>query len=181
MVDSYDGLRPVKIDEIPEEGIEGEWLFSPERFLAEEHPTPVNESAMVTGRLYKAGASIFFSGRLTGALDLSCARCLTRFPMPVEEELEAVYLPKESLTAEAGEIELSAEDMDVQFFEGEEISLFLPVRDQLSLATPIGPLCDENCKGLCPVCGIDRNVKTCSCDTEKGDPRFEALNKLKLT
>ena len=181
MTDSYDGLRPVKINEIPDEGVEGEWLFSPERFLAEEYPTPVSDAVKVTGKLYKTDASIFFSGRLNGVLSLACARCLTSFPLPVEEELDAVYMPKEDLKAEAGEVELNAEDMDVQFFEGEEISLFLPVRDQLSLATPIGPLCDENCKGLCPVCGKDRNVKICSCDTEKGDPRFAILKKLKPT
>jgi uncharacterized protein len=47
------------------------------------------------------------------------------------------------------------------------------------LAVPFAPLCREDCKGLCPQCGIDRNTGTCSCEPPI-DPRLAALKGLKL-
>ncbi len=40
------------------------------------------------------------------------------------------------------------------------------------------PLCDENCKGICPNCGADLNAGTCRCDKQEIDPRLEVLKKL---
>jgi len=46
------------------------------------------------------------------------------------------------------------------------------------LEVPMAPLCDADCKGLCPRCGANRNRETCGCPREAADPRFEALGKL---
>jgi uncharacterized protein len=53
------------------------------------------------------------------------------------------------------------------------------MREQFYLALPMKPLCREDCKGLCPICGVNRNRETCSCRSEWVDPRMEALRKLK--
>ncbi|MCA9680433.1 MAG: DUF177 domain-containing protein, partial [Myxococcales bacterium] len=76
-------------------------------------------------------------------------------------------------------LELAAEDLDVFAYDGESVDLEPIVREQLVLAVPYAPLCKEDCRGLCPQCGIDRNVETCTCQPP-GDPRFAALGALKL-
>ena len=43
---------------------------------------------------------------------------------------------------------------------------------------PTQPLCREDCKGLCPVCGTDLNENECNCEVEVYDPRFAIFRKL---
>ena len=54
------------------------------------------------------------------------------------------------------------------------------VREYVLLDLPDLPLCKDDCAGICPNCGIDRNVGTCDCDTPVTDPRWSALENLKL-
>jgi uncharacterized protein len=79
---------------------------------------------------------------------------------------------------EADEKELGAEltddDVDLYGYDGEEIDLTPLFRDQVVLAVPYAPLCSEDCKGLCPQCGADRNLETCDCKPPV-DPRWAGL------
>jgi len=75
--------------------------------------------------------------------------------------------------------EIAAGDLDLFPFDGEKIDLEPLFREQFVLAIPYAPLCREDCKGLCPQCGIDRNTGTCSCE-KPIDPRLAALKGLKL-
>ena len=81
--------------------------------------------------------------------------------------------------ADAPEVEVDEEDMDVYSYQGEEVDLEPLLREQVILAVPFAPLCREDCKGLCPVCGIDLNTGTCTCDRTPIDPRWSALRNLK--
>lgn len=76
-------------------------------------------------------------------------------------------------------LELSDEELDLYSYEGESIDLEPLLREQLILAVPFAPLCREECKGLCPQCGIDRNQERCTC-TPPIDPRLAALRDIKL-
>ncbi len=51
-------------------------------------------------------------------------------------------------------------------------------RDAILLDLPLAPLCREDCAGLCPTCGADRNEEACDCPTEVIDPRWVALEAL---
>lgn len=180
MTTVYDGMRPFKVVDIPDEGLEGIWRFSRENFQGEGNQLPVAGDIILEGALYQVSSSIVLAGKVHGDLSLGCARCLGSFPFGVDDEINAVYMPRSSFAVEKAEMELSAEDMDVQFFEGEEISLFEAVRDQVALATPLRPLCNDGCRGLCPICGADRNRTTCACEETPDDPRFAALKNLKF-
>ena len=61
----------------------------------------------------------------------------------------------------------------------ERIDLEPVFREQFVLAVPYAPLCTEDCKGLCPQCGIDRNTASCSCEPPI-DPRLAPLKGLKI-
>ena len=65
------------------------------------------------------------------------------------------------------------------FYTGDAIDLGELMREQFYLALPMKPLCGEDCQGLCPVCGKNRNRETCACESTWVDPRFEALRELK--
>jgi uncharacterized protein len=63
---------------------------------------------------------------------------------------------------------------------GDQIDLAPVVREYVLLDLPDAPLCEPDCAGICPNCGIDRNVASCECDTALVDPRWSALEALRL-
>ena len=63
---------------------------------------------------------------------------------------------------------------------GDQIDLAPIVREYVLLDLPEAPLCKDDCAGICPTCGIDRNVETCECDTASSDPRWSALEGFRL-
>ena len=76
--------------------------------------------------------------------------------------------------------ELSEEDLNLAVFNGEAIELDDLVREEILLALPAQVLCRESCRGLCPVCGVDRNLSTCDCEARQIDSRWEALKDLQF-
>ena len=64
--------------------------------------------------------------------------------------------------------------------EGDQIDLAPAVREYVLIELPDGPLCRDDCAGICPVCGADRNETTCNCDTSLRDERWAALDGLNL-
>jgi uncharacterized protein len=64
--------------------------------------------------------------------------------------------------------------------EGDQIDLAPAVREYVLIELPDGPLCRDDCAGICPVCGVDRNESTCDCDTSVRDERWAALDDLNL-
>ena len=78
------------------------------------------------------------------------------------------------------EIEIEVEEIGMMYFKGEEIDLQQGIQEQVVMAFPLRPLCDENCKGLCPKCGSDLNQADCECEPEPVSNKFAALKNLKL-
>jgi uncharacterized protein len=139
--------------------------------------------------LYADGAHAFAAGKFQGEVTVACSRCIEPVRLPIEEQLRVTFMPRHELPAEdedapdAGEADEGAEvtegDLDLFPYDGEVIDLEPLFREQFVLAVPYAPLCREDCKGLCPQCGIDRNTGTCSCEPPI-DPRLAALKGLKL-
>lgn len=64
-------------------------------------------------------------------------------------------------------------------FDGEQVDLAPVARELLALELPLAPLCRDDCAGLCPACGADRNTVDCGHDTAPTDPRWGALAELR--
>jgi uncharacterized protein len=113
--------------------------------------------------------TVHVRGQLQAQVGLSCGRCLEPFPLSVDQELDLFYLPHEAgqEQEEEDEVELSDRDVVVAYYEGDRLDLGDVIREQLFLAVPLTRLCREDCKGLCPRCGANRNQQDCGCPAEE--------------
>jgi uncharacterized protein len=132
-------------------------------------------SASVTVSHYRAGQNVFLSGRAVSQAVGQCARCLESFQFSVDAPFSYVLAPRIAPKAE-----LEAEDLDLSFYEGDEIDVSPLIREQVLLSLPTRPLCREDCRGLCPTCGANLNSGDCSCRGVARDPRLAVLRNLKV-
>lgn len=124
------------------------------------------------------------AGNVSTVVRLDCGRCLQSFEMPLESQFELTYnhidAPSEPSGFDDEEIELTAEDMGLINYQGEEINLDNEIQEQVILALPFKALCRTTCKGLCPSCGADLNTAACKCKRSPAGGKFDALKNLKL-
>ena len=166
----------VRLDEIPPEGLDMKICLEPE--------PPDTGSFRIEGpftgslNIRKLKSEVLVKGTVEGELVLECGRCLKEFRYRIQEGIDLELRPAAFLES-SDEIELTDDDLDVEFFRGDALDLNHIVVEQISLALPMKPLCSDNCGGLCVVCGQERNRGTCSCDDESVDLRWEALRSLK--
>lgn len=125
----------------------------------------------------RSGEELFFYGRVSSQAFGHCARCLEKYSFDLGADFSFVLVPKSPLPTE---VELNDEDLNLSFYEGEEVDVSRLILEQIVLALPTRPLCTETCQGLCPQCGINRNTEKCACVIERGDPRLAVLRNLKL-
>ncbi len=153
------------------EAVDGELLPTDDVWQAGD-PLPTGP-IRVAGRLSAAGPDRFyFSGRIEGTAHGECRRCLTDVTTPVALTSHLVF------TSSAGED--ADEESDAYVFDAGERELDLrgAVREEWLLNVPAFPLCREDCAGICPRCGADRNHAGddggCRCEPEP-DSRWDAL------
>ena len=113
---------------------------------------------------------ILVTGTVRAGTTLSCSRCLDEFPSEVGLELCELF-------AGPGH-EPSVED-EAYRIEGDEVDLEPMLRDALTLALPLHPLCRAECPGLCARCGRRLDVGSCDCFQEETDPRWAELDALR--
>ena len=179
---------PVRITDIPESGILIEREESPEVFpiLKDLEKTgeckfisPIKLSVEVKaiGQMYR------MSGSFNTDVQLNCSRCLSEFKKPLSEVFDMAFAHSGSDTTDEGDYqdkELTAEEIGVTYFHGEEIDLKDALQQQLIMSLSQRPLCKEACRGLCQKCGANLNDGDCRCTKDQINDRFEILKGLKL-
>ena len=135
------------------------------------------DSVTLALRVRRDGEKCQISGHVRTTLALSCSRCLERFETPEDFAVDLLYLP-DSANRGSGDREIAEEDLSIAFYRDYQIDLLQLVREQCQLALPMKPLCRDACRGLCPVCGANRNERDCKCETVWRDPRLAALHAL---
>jgi uncharacterized protein len=111
---------------------------------------------------------------------VACNRCLKPVVLPAEAEIDLVLVERaRPRSAGAEEVELEENDLGVVEVQGDSFETRPLVLEQIALGVPMKPLCREDCRGLCPVCGIDRNEGDCDCETRNADPRWAGLAALR--
>jgi uncharacterized protein len=112
-----------------------------------------------------------------GKLEILCARCLDSIRRAVSGEFDLVFRP-EGVDGEMGEHALSEAETEIGYYEKSGLMLEDVVREQVLLSLPDRSLCKPDCKGLCAVCGQNRNESDCGCETLVTDPRWNTLKDL---
>ncbi len=122
-------------------------------------------------------------GNFQTKIRIGCSRCLKKFDTSLKSDFELTYtreVPGLMDVLDEEEIELKLEEIGLLYFRGEEINLQQGIQEQIVMALPLQPLCDKDCKGLCPQCGSNLNQKDCGCEREPGSNKFAVLKNLKL-
>jgi uncharacterized protein len=148
-----------------------EQLLADDEVWEEDDPKPIG-AVHVTGRLSAAGTGQFYwHGRIEGDVELGCNRCLADTTAHVIDETHLIF-------AEVGDE--NTDDPDVYRLDPNvmELDLRPAIREEWLLAAPSFALCREDCKGLCPRCGVDLNAGPHDCSQQEADPRWNALRKL---
>ena len=117
-------------------------------------------------------------GRARTTLEVACGRCLEAYRIPIDSTFDLSYLPQAD-NAGQGEHEIRDEDLSTAYYRGGAIDLGDLLREQFYLVLPMKPLCRDDCRGLCPQCGTNRNTGTCACVPQWEDPRLAPLKRLK--
>lgn len=137
----------------------------------EEVQTPAEFECTVTRN---AGAYVL-DGTLSIVYNLLCARCLKPFS---RDEKIAFHVVLRQNTHEKQEI--AEEDEDILYYENEEdVDVTDYLRGEIFLGVPSKAVCSDSCKGLCPVCGEDRDSGLCTCKDEHIDAKWAKLNEIK--
>lgn len=111
---------------------------------------------------------LILQGDFAAETDLECVRCLRDFRLPINWQLTELYAfgPK------------SVSESDLLLPEDAQIDLAPLLRDYALLEIPINPICQPDCRGLCPVCGQDLNVRDCGHRPYQDESPFSALKNL---
>lgn len=120
------------------------------------------------------GAEIRIRGHLAVGLEAVCARCLSRVEIPLARDFDLRYRRLETI-ARGEEIEVPRDELEVGFYPGEGVVLGDVIAEQVILAVPMKILCQPDCQGLCPGCGVNRNFETCHCALPHADSPFASL------
>jgi uncharacterized protein len=126
-----------------------------------------------------SGDRVRLIGRLEAELSTACSRCLKQLPVGIDKNVELEYWPDPFIEKEGEEIALSYDELNIAFYRNDRLDLSAVISEQILLDLPMKPVCQEDCKGLCPQCGTDLNEASCSCQPETLDPRWASLLDLK--
>lgn len=106
--------------------------------------------------------TVAIDGPVSLAASLVCSRCLEEFGIELSLTMSVKLVPRTELP-DSPETELHGEDLDVYYYEGDEIDIDPFIYEEVMLNMPVRPLCSEACKGICPQCGKNRNTEQCDC------------------
>ena len=130
-----------------------------------------------TAELSESTLEIAVSGHLSTTIEVACDRCLEKSMFPVGADFTLLYQPA-AVAPEEGEVALAGPEAEVGFYEGEGLELSDVLREEILLLLPMQRVCREDCKGICHVCGQNRNQVECDCHMVAGDDRWAGLRNL---
>ncbi len=117
-------------------------------------------------------------GDLRVDVEGTCDRCTEAARYLIQNHFDLVYMPADDANS-GGEDEIDEAAIEVGYYEGNGLELKDVLREVVLLALPMQLVCSEDCKGVCPVCGQNRNETECGCRAETADDRWSKLRTLR--
>ena len=121
----------------------------------------------VEGQLVSRNEILELEATIETELELNCSRCLDTFIYPIDIDIEERFTNNPDL-----------EDEGIMFVDGDTINITEVIENCIISTLPIKRLCKEDCKGLCPECGVNKNVENCNCIDYDVDIRLAKLREL---
>jgi uncharacterized protein len=128
--------------------------------------------------LENTGGEVRVRGKYTVEIESACDRCLGRARFPLDATFDLFYRPSSDMEREE-EVGIDEGEAEIGFYENGGMELEDILLEQILLALPMQRVCSDDCKGICPVCGANRNESTCECKANTVDDRWGALRDLK--
>ena len=178
----------IHIEHLPEGGLELEFEEAADAFpvLAEMARSGECEfTAPIKSRLKaeRIEDMVKVEGSIQAYVRLPCNRCLESYETPLASTYALTFtsrVPDIPAEEEAQEVELTAADMGLVYFQGDTIDLRSTIQEQVVMDIPIKSLCSRECKGLCPGCGVNLNFAACTCSRQSVAGSFSKLKDLKI-
>lgn len=172
----------INVVTIPEEGLnvvlseDGAWFKEcfPDSETLDFALRTVDINCLIT----KTAGTIFIKGKLSAIIDIGCSRCLEQTKLPFGADFSYTLIPAKVENKE--DLELKEEELEISHYHGDFIDLTPIICEQIILQIPIKALCSEDCKGLCPHCGINLNVSSCNCHLDFADNHMAVLKNFKV-
>lgn len=117
-------------------------------------------------------------GSLQTRIEVACARCLEPVEQPIDTSFDLIFRPA-GADSDSTDHAISASETEIGYYEGDGLLLEDVLREQILLALPAKILCSEECRGLCPECGRNRNTDPCDCAAASTDPRWSSLQAIR--
>ena len=161
------------------EGSKGDFahVYQPDELNPVDERVSLIAPATVNGKVRLSGNQVFVNGHVETRAQVECDRCLKPVELPVNVDFTLEYI-SDSDYESIDTAELTEAEMSVSVFDGAVLDVDEIVKEQILLTVPTRMLCREDCKGICPECGADRNTGECDCVTNDTDPRWAALKNL---
>lgn len=135
-----------------------------------EFPEPIDVELFVA----KTGDEVIVQGKISTMVEMECARCLDVFEMDIN--------PKVQFVIQLLDVKESQHSDDDDFVilpkTSGDYDISDRIREAILLELPLKPLCSEDCRGLCPMCGVNLNETDCDCTPDKTDERWDSLKQL---
>jgi uncharacterized protein len=129
-------------------------------------------------KLTRTDIGIWVKGRLKLEVSSQCGRCLKGFNAPLNTEINEQYYPAVELTTGAAIAAPVLEEEAFRIGPTNVLDTREALRQNIVSRMPMKPLCHQDCAGICPECGVDRNEAQCLCVVRTVDPRWERLLEL---
>jgi uncharacterized protein len=168
----------IELDRLEKGNEKFDLLIKPEDVDLEREDVEIKGDISLRGEAERHIAQTDIKGVIAFAADVECTRCLKPVPSSFLFDFEVSYVTPENFSGER-EKELLESELATDVSESGRIDLNDVVREQILLNLPEQTLCKDECKGICPECGVDRNIEDCNCAGDDIDPRWSALKDLK--
>ena len=178
----------IEIHHIPSTGLDLEFEERPDRFTSVNELMDKGECGFaapvgIALRVTPMPDMIRVDGRFNTTIRQACVRCLEPFDRSLESRFTLDYsksIPDDLHRDDGHSVELTAQQIGMMHYQGEEIDFTDAIQEQIVMAVPYHPLCSDSCKGLCAQCGQNLNVGGCGCSGKETGGPFDVLKNLKL-
>jgi uncharacterized protein len=117
--------------------------------------------------VHNTGKIFEINGSINTVLQLYCSRCIDEIPYPINTDFYVTMIDSS--------YENEFKDRDFIIIKENEVDILPYIDGVIYSEIPLVPLCSDNCKGLCPICGTNKNLSQCHCKKDNIDPRWEKL------